>query len=248
MRVQCRVDVPVYAHGGPRNRTCVLRSRVICEHTNGSRASSPRAIGSFVQDMMLCPQGVGQLAGESTPRTCAQSAPAISSAPRARPRGCRWRTTPSMRSPELDGASSRRSYAQSPLYLPHTHGPPCHLTPAEKRAVAPVNVRGGDTFVTTDSSHGGDPNATIRGHTIACVAHFRRPSPLRCSLTAFLHVTQAPCFDFPAGTVPRSHHRARRRCQCDHVRRRLGSAGPQNPEGSRDHRSHEAQPPNRTLP
>ena len=128
MRVQCRVDVPVYAHGGPRNRTCVLRSRVICEHTNGSRASSPRAIGSFVQDMMLCPQGVGALAGESAPRTCAQSAPAISSTARARPRGCRWRTTPSMRSPELDGASSRRSYAQSPPCLPHTHGPPCHLT------------------------------------------------------------------------------------------------------------------------
>ena len=85
MRVQCRVGGPVCAHGGPRNCTCVLRSRVFCEHTNGPLASPPRAIGSFVQDMMLCPQGVGQLAGESTPRTCAQCVPAISSTARARP-------------------------------------------------------------------------------------------------------------------------------------------------------------------
>lgn len=59
---------------------------------------------------------------------------------------------------ELDGASIRRSYDQSPPCLPHTHGALYHgpaLTHADTRPVASVNVCGGLAAVA-----GGD----VQGH------------------------------------------------------------------------------------
>ena len=52
------------------------------------------------------------------------------------------------------------------------------LTDAEKRAVAPVNVRGAVTFVTSDRSRGQavKQNAQLRGHTLAYVSVLTRTS------------------------------------------------------------------------
>jgi len=122
---------------------------------------------------MLCPQGVGTPHGEETPvHLCPVCAGNLLRGARTPPRLSLANNVIDARSPQLDGAPCRPSLQLRAHSHPSHHVVcPAALTDAEKRAVAPVNVRGGVTCVTSERAGGPvRQNAQLRGHTLVYVA------------------------------------------------------------------------------